>query len=538
MTAVETLNIRRLSNSTIALIAFVAMTLCAVALPITLEKSAAAAPPKLSVSLDGSSVLPVVETAATALAPAGSFPLSGILNGHSATLALGAPSTAQPQNLGCWVVTCILSAGVHIVEGAFHCGIIGAVGGDPSQLLKIFSGACKKDIEAVLSDAEQIVAWAVAGTIHQALIRILQGAEITAMDWSGWILRDMLGGGNSISNPVLSCKFAVGNQAQGCKDAWFLGQYNVMRQIALFMLLPLFMLVVIQSVITGRIYLLTRAAFIMLPAAIIGGVVAVFFGQLMLNLSDDFVNMIANYTTSTTSYADNFQKSVNGMDATKMNYFAFIWFFLLIFASIIIYIELLLRQVGVYMSAFFLPLGFAALVWPAAAGFFKKILELLLGLIFSKVFIAAAVALGITAFASLSTPAGGQPAAGAGGGADATSSGLASLITGTLIFCMAAFAGTKVIAMTPAAMTAAEGRVMPTQNWTSKLQMSNALMGRGAQLKQWHNSGRHSGKRFDAQAAQARRAGRAGPRAQRGPSQTGQGTPQPPPTRSNGRRRP
>lgn len=262
--------------------------------------------------------------------------------------------------------------------------------------------------------------------------------------WITFILHDQLGGNDSILRPQIN-------------TAWFMNQYSLMRGIALFILVPLLMLLIINSIIRGSLFFLLRSVLVMLPISVVGSVFLVSLTDLMLKVSDDFSDAIANHYTDIGGFGSTLGQQVSGMNAGDFGLFGLLWMLLFILAAVVIFFELLLRQAGIYLAAFFLPLAFMGLVWPATAKYAKHLLELLLALIFAKVFIIAALSLGV---AALGHGGIGPPTQTALGAPSQTQQAISALAAGTAIVGMAALSGMKIISMTPAAVAAAEGRVL------------------------------------------------------------------------------
>lgn len=294
---------------------------------------------------------------------------------------------------------------------------------------------------------------------------------------TNWILTRELASHNTVTEPVLSCSQASNWVAKDCgkNDSWFLGQFGLMRQIGLFLITPLFMLVVIQSIIRGSMYFLLRAALIMLPAAILGSVVVVTFAQILLNISNDISDVIAGNLTDVDGYQADLHKTLETMNENSFGFFIWIWLLTLIVASAVIFVELVLREVGIYLVAFFLPLGFAAMIWPSTAKMAKRLVELEVGLIFAKPFILVAVSLGLASVAHTGVA---QTAEKTPGESDKTTQTIGAVMNGVMLFGMGAFAGTRVLAITPAALAAAEGRIANPGGAFSAFQMVNMGLGR------------------------------------------------------------
>lgn len=223
---------------------------------------------------------------------------------------------------------------------------------------------------------------------------------ITSMKGWNLIILDMLmGDGNSVNNPVVDCNAATGGSATLCNEhstSWFLKEISVMRQIGLFLLVPMLMLLVMQSIIRGSLFFMLRGFFVMLPVAVLGTVIAVTLTQLLMNVADSLSKWLAADFTSISDYGHNFNNMLDKIPLESVGFFAILWIIFFGIAAIAIFVELCLRQVGIYLVLLFLPLAFAALVWPAASKFLKRLIELLFGLIFAKPLIVAAFTLGMT----------------------------------------------------------------------------------------------------------------------------------------------
>lgn len=319
-------------------------------------------------------------------------------------------------------------------------------------------------------------------------------------------------GGESIT-PVVSCAESQGQTQANCQSEmpWFGQSFELIRTIGVYLTIPMFLLMVIHSIFTGNLQTLLKSALIMLPFAIIGTVFLISLTQLLLNISDDFVRYIGQKTLSATLvqcggtnattgqvvvdastpqlYTQCMQNSTTAVALDKMGFMAVFIAPLIALSLVVIYIELVLRQLGVYIAVFFLPLAMAAAVWPAATKLAKMLVEILIGLIFSKVFIAAALAMGMAALAHMTTS---NTTAAEVGGATAdvatslqnatnvnSSGGVHAAFIGMMILCTAAFVPTKVIMMTPTAITKQQGQMYAPQNLWAKGQALDAAINRG-----------------------------------------------------------
>src|SRR5918912_534918 len=135
---------------------------------------------------------------------------------------------------------------------------------------------------------------------------------------------------------------------------WFTSQYRVMLALAVIVALPILLVSVAQAIVRADAMQAIRSAFVYLPLAAI--------------LS--FVGPV------------NPGVPVFGVLIASM---------LVVLGAISIWLELLLRSAAIYIAVLFLPLGLAAMIWPAGLRWCKRLIEFLIAIIFAKVFIVAII---------------------------------------------------------------------------------------------------------------------------------------------------
>jgi hypothetical protein len=117
-------------------------------------------------------------------------------------------------------------------------------------------------------------------------------------------------------------------------------------------------------------------------------------------------------------------------------------------ATFVIWIELMVRSSLIYLLVAFSPLVFAASVWPSARGMLRRLVELLLAVILSKLAISIALSVGVAALGGTVTP-------GADGGVgEFAAQSLGNLVVGTAILAMAAFSPFIILKLIPVAEAA------------------------------------------------------------------------------------
>ena len=228
---------------------------------------------------------------------------------------------------------------------------------------------------------------------------------------------------------------------------WFSGRtgspYRIAVEVGLGFLMIMLLCAVIQGVVQGRPTELVKRFAAGVPTSIAGMLFTVAFAQIAVQLSDEISNDIWNVTRPSAVHA------VDGLLRVSMNLpsASFLGPLVLTFGMIgmlLLWVTLLIRESLVYLVVALCPIAFAVAVWPALAAVRKRILELLFGLIFSKIAIALALAVGLGALGGIGAT--GQP------GASLAANGAAefgTLISGIVVFSMAAFMPFLVIKLVP-----------------------------------------------------------------------------------------
>jgi len=115
-------------------------------------------------------------------------------------------------------------------------------------------------------------------------------------------------------------------------------------------------------------------------------------------------------------------------------------------AAFILWLELIIRSALVYFLVALSPLAFAATLWPAARGILRKLLELLIAAILSKLVISIALSIGTAALVGVaeSTPADSDAGVGTAAGM-----GTGTLLAGSALLIMAAYSPFLLLRMIP-----------------------------------------------------------------------------------------
>jgi type IV secretion system protein TrbL len=206
-------------------------------------------------------------------------------------------------------------------------------------------------------------------------------------------------------------------------EGWFSESYKAMVKVGLVFVLPMLLLACIQCLVHQDLAGLGRTVALYLPVACIGMVSATAVVDLMVSVTDSFSAFVGQ---SMGEHGERFGHgltkglvAINGIPG--LGFATFLIALVLAVLTLVLWTELVLRQAAVLVTALFLPMGFAGLVWRPAARWFRRLAEVIFALILSKFVITAILAAGAAAV-------------------DSASEGFGQVIVGLAIICLAAFA--------------------------------------------------------------------------------------------------
>ena len=191
---------------------------------------------------------------------------------------------------------------------------------------------------------------------------------------------------------------------------WFVasdGPYGTTAAIGATLLVGFVLAGITQGALNGDVGGMFRQIGLQLPVSVIGMVGIVTFVQALVRLTDAlsrgvldrFGHNVAEFSTVITSLS-----VLTGGPASA--FVVFLLGLLAVIAGIILVAELVIRSALVYIVVALAPLVFAAQLWPALRGIGRKLLELVVALIVSK--LVMAVALAVAASAMVGVGSGGE----------------------------------------------------------------------------------------------------------------------------------
>jgi len=213
---------------------------------------------------------------------------------------------------------------------------------------------------------------------------------------------------------------------------WFADRMSVMLEVVGLVILPLLAAATIGAVARQDLRRLGRTWGVALPLALIVGGGAVPLTEEALSVTDALAHKLWSGAGSDVALAlQHVGTALAGTIVSGNPFVGAIVGLVVIAGSVMLWLELLLRAAAIYVAVAFLPLALAGLVWPATAHWAKRLVEVLVALILSKLVIVAALTV----------------AAGAIGAGTTTDQAL----TGGAILLMAGFAPFLLLRLVPVA---------------------------------------------------------------------------------------
>ena len=206
-------------------------------------------------------------------------------------------------------------------------------------------------------------------------------------------------------------------------------------------------LALLQGLLAGDPLGMLRSALGHVPLSVVGVAVVVGVTEVLLRVTDEATALVLHGTP------ENLSRFVGGFglqaSVVTGGLAAVILMAVFLVGALLVWAELVVRSALVYLLVAFAPLLLAARIWPAARGMFRRLCELGLALIVSKLAIGLAFAVGAVALGAGDAA---EPGATAAGGAGMS---LAGLLGGATLMGLAAFTPFVVLRLLPLLETAA-----------------------------------------------------------------------------------
>ncbi len=231
-----------------------------------------------------------------------------------------------------------------------------------------------------------------------------QGLEVVIGGLTAWMLDAVVWVVGGVFN------FFLDATDPNVQADWFItgtGPYATTVTVGATLLAGFVLVGITQGVLAGDVGGMLRRISLELPLAVLAMVGLVTVTQALIALTDQlsdgllarFAGDVERFTATVTSLS-----ALSGGSATA--FVVFLLALVSVLAGIVLVAELVVRASLIYIVVALAPLVFAAMVWPAVRGAGRKLLELLVALIVSKLVVA--VALAVAASAAVGAGSGGE----------------------------------------------------------------------------------------------------------------------------------
>lgn len=255
------------------------------------------------------------------------------------------------------------------------------------------------------------------------------------------------------------------------RSEWFIGAdgpYRKVLAIAAVLLLGFLFLGLLQGLLAGDpIAMLTRMGRD-LPLAVLGMVTTIALASKLLELSDELSRAVLRGGGEDAKDVLEVISATGSFSGQTSFVIAVLGLFCIL-AALFVWVELVIRAALIYLLIAMSPLVFAAMVWPSTRGMLRRLTEIVMALIFSKVVIAIAFSVGAAALSGIDNA--GHADAGFTGEVTA---GAGTLFSGAVIFCLAAFAPFVLLKLFPMAEAAVAAQGISRGPVRTSQQMSSS----------------------------------------------------------------
>ena len=282
------------------------------------------------------------------------------------------------------------------------------------------------------------------------------GFEVMISGLTAWVLDAVVWVVNGVFN------FFLDATDPNVQANWFVsgrGPYATTAAIGATLLVGFLLAGIVQGVLSGDVGQMLRQMVLHLPLAVLGMVGLVTVTQLLIRIVDALSGGVLDAFSADVQTFTHAVGSIAGLSGGPATAFViFLLGLLSVLAGIVLIAELVVRSALVYIVVALAPLVFAAQVWPALRGMGRRLLELLVALIVSKLVIA--VALAVAAAAMVGTASGGKvtslrpPEVVAEDPRGSVTQAVGILLAATAAFGVAAFSPLLVVRLMPLAEAA------------------------------------------------------------------------------------
>ena len=284
-----------------------------------------------------------------------------------------------------------------------------------------------------------------AGAAADALWDQIVGGLV---DWVinaiAWFVKALLKFFERSSTPSLTSNWFSGDGRIGPHAT---SPYGVIAWLSLSILLACVLLGLVQGLLAGEGAAMAGRIARDVPLAILGIVATIGVTQVLLGATDELSHAVLDGTQAgANAKALLEQLAKPSAFSAQASFVVFLLGLVAVVGAFLLWIELLIRASLIYLLMALAPLAYAAFAWQAARRVLRRLAELVVALVFSKLVVA--IALAVAASALTKGPS-------ANGGVPTGEAKVGTLLVGVIMFCLASFAPFLLLKLLPAVEAAA-----------------------------------------------------------------------------------
>ncbi len=190
----------------------------------------------------------------------------------------------------------------------------------------------------------------------------------------------------------------------GIGSSWFSINYQNMAMIAGLIIVPLIFLSIIRSIFMQDFSGLGKMVMVQIPGAFIAGVGSIQIVKTFLEIVDSLSNQIlaqsgSDFPEMISRIYNSLISPLNSMPTMASGALAFIALGILS-GALVLFIEMIMRSSAIDIAVLFLPISFAAIVFPYSSHILRRLIETIASLVLSKFVVAGVLAMASSEIAS------------------------------------------------------------------------------------------------------------------------------------------
>jgi hypothetical protein len=213
-----------------------------------------------------------------------------------------------------------------------------------------------------------------------------------------WIVAFLLK--ESVTALLQSCVLMIGNSPEpNLTSLWYRSQYHLMMQIGGYVSIAIALCAAISAVARGGLREVFRTFVIGIPLAVFGGVAAIAMVTLLQKIDMDMSAAMLNHAQPYfNTYLGDLEQSIGISGGHAMDvgtgFLESALLLVILLSTLLLWLEMVFRQLMIYMAVLFIPLAFAAFVWPATREWLMGLIQITIVVILGRFIVCAVMMFG------------------------------------------------------------------------------------------------------------------------------------------------